>query len=332
LKYAPYISASNALGYHIPSLAQEVTVKSVIVNYAYSDCNLHQNILNGLVSVLHRCSTAKVFDKLAGYLANLVLTDKDVLEHRLVALEKQRRHFAKTLRCGEVLPEFWSRAGIDQTEGLPLLIATSQFKQYALLQQAYEHGGSSTSIALITEREGRSAVGKALQPFRKILRAFVQSTALSPSQQGTQVAQQITLVDYFKRRCTTRGDDRGAQAIVRGGARCALQVLHRFSQAVSRGAARCALQVLDRGAHADARVATHVLDRGVQAVARGAARCALHVHGHGARTDACGRSFAVLLTQVSAVGLHLRLVVLRTMPAAVASRCCRRRFQQLACA
>jgi hypothetical protein len=70
----------------------------------------------------------------------------------------------------------------------------------------------------------------------------------------------------------------------------------------------------------------------VLAVARGAARCALHVHGRGARTDACGRSFAVLSTQFSAVGLRLRLVVPRPMPAAVASRCCGRRFQQLACA
>ena len=43
----------------------------------------------------------------------------------------------------------------------------------------------------------------------------------------------------------------------------------------------------------------------VQAVSRGAARCALHVHGRGARTDACGRSFAVVSTQVSAVGLRL---------------------------
>ena len=63
-----------------------------------------------------------------------------------------------------------------------------------------------------------------------------------------------------------------------------------------------------------------------------AARCALHVHGRGARTDACGRSFAVLSTQVSTVGLRLWLVVPRPMPAAVASRWCRRRFQQLACA
>ena len=47
------------------------------------------------------------------------------------------------------------------------------------------------------------------------------------------------------------GGDRGAQAIVRGGV-------------------RCASQVLDRGAQADARGATHALDGGVQAVACGA--------------------------------------------------------------
>jgi hypothetical protein len=58
----------------------------------------------------------------------------------------------------------------------------------------------------------------------------------------------------------------------------------------------------------------------------------LHVNGRGARTDACGRSFAVLTTQVSTAGLRLRLVVSKPMPAAVASRCCRRGFQQLACA
>jgi hypothetical protein len=90
--------------------------------------------------------------------------------------------------------------------------------------------------------------------------------------------------------------------------------------------------VLDRGAHADARAATQLLDRGVQAVARGAPRCVLHVHGRGASTDAWGRSFAVLSAQISAVGLRLRLVVPRPVPSALASRCCRRRFQQLACA
>jgi hypothetical protein len=52
----------------------------------------------------------------------------------------------------------------------------------------------------------------------------------------------------------------------------------------------------------------------------------LHVHGRSARTDACGRSFAVLSTQVSTDGLCLRLVVPRPMLAAVASRCCGRRF------
>jgi hypothetical protein len=57
----------------------------------------------------------------------------------------------------------------------------------------------------------------------------------------------------------------------------------------------------------------------------------LHVHGRGARTDAFGRSFAVLSTQVSTADLRLRLVVPRRSPAAVASRCCGRRFQQLAC-
>jgi hypothetical protein len=57
----------------------------------------------------------------------------------------------------------------------------------------------------------------------------------------------------------------------------------------------------------------------------------LHVHGRGARTDACGRSIAVLSTQVLTVDLRLRLVMPRTMPAAVASRCCGRRFQQLGC-
>jgi hypothetical protein len=61
-----------------------------------------------------------------------------------------------------------------------------------------------------------------------------------------------------------------------------------------------------RGAQADSRGATHVLDRGVQAFARGAARCLLHVLGRGANTDACGRSFAALSTQVSALGLRLR--------------------------
>jgi hypothetical protein len=44
---------------------------------------------------------------------------------------------------------------------------------------------------------------------------------------------------------------------------------------------------------------------------------AVHTLKYGARTDACGRSFAVLSTQVSPVGLRLRLVVPRPMPAAL---------------
>jgi hypothetical protein len=42
----------------------------------------------------------------------------------------------------------------------------------------------------------------------------------------------------------------------------------------------------------------------------------LHVRGRGARADACGRSIAVLSTQVSTVGLRLRLVEPRPMLAA----------------
>ena len=98
------------------------------------------------------------------------------------------------------------------------------------------------------------------------------------------------------------------------------KALGRGVQAVVRGGARCASQVLDRGTQADARGAMDVLGRGVQAVARDAARCALHVNGRGANADACGRSllhvlgrsaktdafgrsFEVLSTQVSAAGL-----------------------------
>jgi hypothetical protein len=88
---------------------------------------------------------------------------------------------------------------------------------------------------------------------------------------------------------------------------------------------------------------SQVLDRGAQADARSTARCAFNVHGRDARADACGRDaradacgrgcgFVVLSTQFSTVCLRLRIVVPRPMPVAVASRCCRRRFQQLACA
>ena len=45
--------------------------------------------------------------------------------------------------------------------------------------------------------------------------------------------------------------------------RCESHVLDRGAQAIVRSGARCASQVLDRGAQADARGATHVLDRDV---------------------------------------------------------------------
>ena len=50
------------------------------------------------------------------------------------------------------------------------------------------------------------------------------------------------------------------------------EVLDRGTQAAVRGGARCASQEFDRGAQADARGTAQVLDRGAQAVARGAAR------------------------------------------------------------
>jgi len=81
------------------------------------------------------------------------------------------------------------------------------------------------------------------------------------------------------------------------------KALVRGVQAVVRSGARCASQVLDRGAQADARGATRVLDRGIQAVAR-----------------------APLVVRCMYMA-----VVRGLMPTAVASRCCRRRSQKLAC-
>jgi hypothetical protein len=49
------------------------------------------------------------------------------------------------------------------------------------------------------------------------------------------------------------------------------------AQAVVRGSARCATQALTRDVQADARGTAQVLDRGAQAVARGTARCASQV-------------------------------------------------------
>ena len=58
------------------------------------------------------------------------------------------------------------------------------------------------------------------------------------------------------------GYDRGAQAILRGGARYASQVLDHSAQAVARGAARNASQVLDRSAQAVARGAATLSQQG----------------------------------------------------------------------
>ena len=49
------------------------------------------------------------------------------------------------------------------------------------------------------------------------------------------------------------------------------------AQAVVRGAARCASQVLDRGAQVDARGTAEVLYGDAQEILRGAAGCALQV-------------------------------------------------------
>jgi hypothetical protein len=53
------------------------------------------------------------------FLENIVLADEDLLGHKPVAIEMQRRHLVKALRCEEVPPGFWARAGIDQITGLP---------------------------------------------------------------------------------------------------------------------------------------------------------------------------------------------------------------------
>jgi hypothetical protein len=138
-------------------------VKSAIVNCAYSDCNLYQNILDELVNSLHRYSTANLFGTLAGYLGNVVLTEKDVLEHRFVVIEEQRRHLVKTLRCGEVPSGFWEQAGIQQIAGLPLFIATPQFTQHALLQQALEQkidGGGNSKLQQALTFAIESTTGK----------------------------------------------------------------------------------------------------------------------------------------------------------------------------
>ena len=85
----------------------------------------------------------------------------------------------------------------------------------------------------------------------------------------------VGLCVYFKSRYTTRGFDHGAQAINRGAARCASQVIDRGAHADARGA----VKVMDRCAQADAHGATQVLDRGAQTGAHGVAKvldCSAH--------------------------------------------------------
>ena len=113
---------------------------------------------------------------------------------------------------------------------------------------------------------------------------------------------------FFKRRCATRGDDRGAQAIVRGGARFVRRryfiVAPRPFPAVPLDVRRRCLIVVPRPMPAAPRMHLMVVCRPLPAAPL-VVRCMLHVHGRGAKNDACGGSFAVLWTQVSTVGLRL---------------------------
>ena len=75
---------------------------------------------------------------MSNYLNNTVLLNDDVLEHRLVVLEEQRRLLIKTQRFDEMQKSFWSRSGIQLTNGVPHFLAGAEFAQYSLLQQAFE--------------------------------------------------------------------------------------------------------------------------------------------------------------------------------------------------
>ena len=109
------VMQDDGVGVAVYDLPPETHVGIVIG----SSDSLYQNILDELVNSLHRYSTANLFGTLAGYLGNVVRTEKDVLEHRLVVIEEQRPHLVKTLRCGEVPPGFCEQAGIQQKDGLP---------------------------------------------------------------------------------------------------------------------------------------------------------------------------------------------------------------------
>ena len=89
--------------------------------------------------------------------------DKDILEHRLVVIEELRRQLVKTMRWEEVPSEFWDQAGIQQRDGVPLCIATPQFTQHALLQQALERkidGGGNAKFQQALTFAIESTTGK----------------------------------------------------------------------------------------------------------------------------------------------------------------------------
>ena len=124
---------------------------------------------------------------------------------------------------------------------------------------------------------------------------------------------------YYISRYTTRGVDRGAQAIVRGGARFASQVLimvHRPLPAALLVVRRRYLIVVPRPMPAAPRMYLIVVYRPMPTSPLVERRRYLIVVPRpipaavssrscrsSAKADACGRSFAMLSTQVSTVGL-----------------------------
>ena len=108
------------------------------MNNAYPSCNLHQNLIDELANVTHRFQVSQLLNDMSEFMKNIVLTEDDLLEHRWVELEKRRREIVKTTRFAEMPEGFWDRAGIRITDGLPHFLATPEFTEFALLQQAFE--------------------------------------------------------------------------------------------------------------------------------------------------------------------------------------------------
>ena len=129
--------------------------------------------------------------------------------------------------------------------------------------------------------------------------------ARAPHTNGPRGVLRCGALSLLQKTLHNKGVDGGAHAIVRGGARCASQVLHRFAQAVSRGAARFVR-----------RRCLIVVPRPIPEVPR------MHL--------------MVVYRPLPATPLVVRCVYMAVvsgpMPAAVASRCFRRWFQQLVCA